>query len=113
MQSIYSHTNIGVNNVRILDADVKHLEYTIPTGFQWDGASVPRLFWFFMPKWGEHSIAFLMHDFLYSAECPYDVSRAVADKIMYNDLCDAGVNRQRAWLVYKTVRLFGSSYFRK
>ena len=110
---IHSHTTVGIDNVRTLDADVHHRGFTIPTGFTWDGASVPRPFWFIMPKWGENSRGFLVHDYLYSKGAPASVSRAEADSIMYTDLLDSGVSKPRAWLVYKTVRVFGGGHFRK
>jgi hypothetical protein len=110
---IHSHTTIGINNLRTLDEAVEHRGVRIPAGFSWNGASVPRPFWFIMPKWGENSMAFLMHDFLYSTEGPGYMTRLDADTIMYDDLKELGCSKPRAWLVYKTVRLFGGSYFRK
>jgi hypothetical protein len=111
--NIYSHTTVGINNLRVLDRAVFRRGVTIPEGFQWDGASVPRPLWFIMPKFGENSIAFLMHDFLYSRYAPHTISRAEADAILREDLLQLGVGRVRAALVYRTVRLFGGSYFRK
>lgn len=112
-QHIYSHTTVGINNVRTLDKDVYYRDFTIPAGFTWDGASVPKAFRLIVPKWGENSIAYLLHDFLYSTQAPSTVSRKRADKILYEDLLTLGAGSIRAWLVYKTVDLFGASYFRK
>lgn len=111
--NIYSHTTVGINNRRVLDQAVIRNECTIPVGFEWDGASVPRAFWFIMPKFGENSVAFLMHDYLYSVGAPSFISRKDADRIMKEDLMDLGVGRFRASLVYRTVRMFGGGHFRK
>jgi hypothetical protein len=110
--NIHSHTTIGINNERVLDKPVFRRGVTIPAGFMWDGASVPRVFWFIMPKFGENSVAFLMHDFLYSRYAPHSLSRLEADQILREDLIQLGVGKVRAALVYRTVRLFGGSHFR-
>lgn len=113
MSLIYSHTTVGINNSRTLDKDVIHKLITIPAGFEWDGASVPRPLWFVMPKWGENSVAFLMHDWLYSCNCPPILSRKESDKMLYDDLLEMGVFKPRAWCVYSTVRVFGARFFKK
>lgn len=111
-KNIYSRTTIGINNHRTLDRDVVHRGIRIPRGFQWDGASTPKPFRFIMPKWGSESVAFLMHDYLYSIHGPPGVTRHDADLTLYEDLRNLGVGRARAWLVYRTVRVFGGFYFR-
>lgn len=38
---------------------------TIPPGYMSDGASVPRLLWWFLPPWGDRAtFAALLHDYL-------------------------------------------------
>ena len=109
---IYSYTTVGIDNLRTLTDYVIHRDFVLPSGFSWNGASVPRAAQFIMPRWGENSLAFLVHDFLYSKVAPHDITRAQADQILYEDLLSLGVGRARAYLVYKTVRVFGASYFR-
>jgi len=111
-QTIHSHTDVGFNNRRTLDKDVRHRGLTIPRGFKWDGASTPKPFRMIAPKWGDCSLAFLTHDYLYSIHAPRDITRKHADKILYEDLCALGMSKIRAYLVYKTVDVFGGMYFR-
>ena len=110
--AIHSHVNVGTQNRRWLDTDVHHREFIIPQGFEWDGASVPRFAWCVVPKWGESTLSFLTHDFLYSSRGPPDITRKRADTILYEDLINDGMNKLRAKMIYATVRLFGSTHFR-
>jgi len=109
---IHSFTTVGIDNIRTLSHPVTHRDFEVPAGFSWNGASVPRGAQFIMPRWGENSLAFLAHDFLYSTHAPSYITRAHADQVLYDDLLDLGVGRARAYLVYITVRKFGKSYFR-
>ena len=111
---IYSYTTQGIDNRRTLSRDAYVNEFVIPKGMTWDGASVPRPAQVFVQRWGENSGAFLTHDYLYSAKHgPADITRKQADKILYRDLRANGVGRVRAYVVYKTVDLFGWMFFRK
>jgi hypothetical protein len=107
---IYSHTSSGIDNIRTLDREVTSHGFQVPVGFTW--GSTPKPVRFVMPKWGEESIAFMLHDYLYSVHAPANVTRKEADLFLYNDLRQLGVGRVRAWFVYKTARAFGGMYFR-
>jgi hypothetical protein len=37
----------------------------VPIGFKTDFASVPRLLWSIIPRWGKYGNAAVIHDFLY------------------------------------------------
>jgi len=110
---IYSYTAEGIDNRRTLSQPATVNGFEVPEGFSWDGASVPKPAQMIMPRWGENSGAFLIHDYLYSVDGPGCVSRKQADKILYKDLRSNGVGRIRSWLVYKTVDVFGWKFFRK
>lgn len=113
MPRIYSYTTDGIDNLRTLTQATHVGNFNVPTGFTWDGASVPKAAQLIMPRWGENSGAFLLHDFLYSTRGPADITRNFADRILYSDLRNSGVGRVRAWLVFKTVDVFGARFFRK
>lgn len=86
----------------------------VPEGFIYDGASVPRLAWSFMPPDGLHRAAALVHDFLYvhlgrMAHRTY--TRAEADKIFYLIMRDSGVSYFRAKAAYLAVRAGGWTYW--
>lgn len=43
--------------------------YVIPAGFKFDGASIPRAFWFLLNPIGLLLIPGLIHDYVYANEC--------------------------------------------
>jgi hypothetical protein len=77
---------------------------TVPGGFVWDGASVPRILWNIIPAWGTWSGAALIHDKLYRN---HDCSREIADAIFWVLMTQDGVANWRAGLMWCAVRLFG------
>lgn len=82
----------------------------IPYGFVWDGASVPRIFHWVLPRWGVHEHIYCRHDYRYSRGSQRG-TRKQADKIMFNDMKDNGVCFVRRYLVYLAVRLVGFTGF--
>ena len=80
-------------------------EYTIPAGFECDGASIPRAFWRLIgPPMDCHYIEeAIRHDWLYLHQ---PVSRAAADRAFFVWLNKKGL-RIRRYLIYTAVRLFG------
>ena len=77
---------------------------TIPEGFEFDGASIPRTFWRVeTPIDGRYITAFCVHDYLYSTK---QVSRKKADQILYSLLREAGMSWWKANAIFYAVRLF-------
>ena len=76
----------------------------VPVGFLTDFASVPRLLWWLLPRWGRYGNAAVIHDFLYAHQSR---QRREADRIFFEAM---GVLRV-GWFVRHTlfavVRLFG------
>lgn len=76
-----------------------------------DGASVPRLAWWFMPPDGLQRAAALPHDDVYGRQgimpSGRRIARAQADLMLYDRLVMAGVSKWRAVIVYRNVRAFG------
>ena len=98
--------------VETWDFDCLGSEEKVPEGFVADGASVPRIFWPFMPPDGQHRAAALAHDWIYANKGEMDelgmfVQRKQADGIFHSLLLQAGVGRFRAWLAYRAVRRGG------
>ena len=90
-----------------VDAETSNI--TIHEGFNWDGASVPRLFQSLFPKWGKYAVASLVHDWLYANRIG---SRRRADRIFLHLMGEAGVNWIGRHLMYAAVRLFGGRAWR-
>jgi len=76
----------------------------VAVGFQTDFASVPRLFWTVLPKWGKYGNASVIHDWLYWAQTR---PRAQADAIFLEAMGVLGVHDAVRCPMYWAVRLFG------
>lgn len=81
---------------------------TVPAGFSYDGASVPRFFWrlVFPPVHHKSRRAGLFHDWLYRTQ-PAGWTRKDADRLFYCLLVADGTPRFRAGLAYTGLRAFG------
>lgn len=86
---------------------------TVPKGFRTDYASVPKIFRNIINCSGKHGRAAVIHDWLYSSKCTLDVTREEADKIFLEIMEEWGVNKFKRYFMYKMVRIFGASHFRK
>jgi len=87
----------------IVDIYIPDLDIFIPAGFLTDFASVPFGFRLIIPRRGRHSIAALVHDFLYLI----GYSRREADYVFLTLMRKAGVRVLRRAVMFATVRLFG------
>lgn len=95
----------------------------IPEGFEYDGASIPKIFWSLlgMGKDGMHRAAALVHDWLYIHKgeivssdgqlLPY--TRKDADDLFFAMLKDASIVSWKAWVMYKAVRIAGQTVWKK
>lgn len=83
-------------------------EFTVPYGFQSDGASVPRLFWrLVFPSSDTKALrAAFAHDCIYRTH-PDGWTKADADSMFYDLLREDGVSFWRAGLAYIGVRIGG------
>lgn len=93
--------------------------YYIPKGFRFDGASVPRIFWWYLPQLDSRILAVILHDHMYV----YDYlrnelgdykARLFIDKEMLI-WCDKSVPKEKIKnrVMYLGVRLFGDSIFKR
>ncbi len=79
-----------------------HIDVAI--GFQTDFATVPRLFWDVLPKWGRYGNATVIHDWLYWTQTR---PRREADAILLEAMGVLGVMPLVKYPMYWAVRLFG------
>lgn len=86
---------------------------TVPKGFLTDGASVPKMFWSIFDPFGEYFRAAVLHDFLYSTQGCAWLTRKECDDLFKEAMFNAGVPWVKRDLIYRTVRMFGGSRFRK
>lgn len=89
---------------------------TVPAGFMFDLASVPRWFWWLIAPFELSVSAPLIHDFLYkhagdppagSVEPPRTYTRKQADQLFRRMMEEEGVPAWRRRLAYWAVRAFG------
>ena len=94
-------------------------EIKIPAGFETDLASIPKIFWSWIPPCGKHSFSAVIHDYLY---CMHEVesngviipfTKKQADEVFYNKMVYYGVPKLRAKMMYYAVRAFGRKYWKK
>lgn len=82
--------------------------YTVPAGFETDGASIPNIL---TPICGSkfkkpRCFAAFVHDYFYSGVDP-EVDRAEADDLYRDIQIGLGVKRWKAYLEWRVLRLFG------
>lgn len=93
----------------------------VPRGFKTDYASVPFIFWVFIPPWGKYGKAAVIHDYLYQTHSErnqnmwqkmFSKERKRADNIFHEAMGILGVAPWRKFLMYWAVRLFGWTAWR-
>jgi hypothetical protein len=76
----------------------------VPIGFATDFASVPRLLWGIIPRWGKYGNAAVVHDFCYWEQ---NYTRRKADQIFMEGMVVLGVGPVLRSVIYYAVRWFG------
>ena len=85
----------------------------IPEGFEWDGASIPRILWRIVdsPFQPDLMVASLVHDYLYSQGDKSGYDREGADRLFKKLLMANGVNSDLAETMYAGVKIGGRSHY--
>ena len=96
-----------------LDSIESELIITVPVGFVTDFASIPWIFWTFLPAWGRYGKAAVVHDYLYQQHAThlcenrwFVFSRKNADNIFYEAMLVSGTRHWKARVMWLAVRLF-------
>lgn len=93
---------------------------TVPKGFRYDRASIPRVFWVVIDKDSLSNVAPLFHDLLYrfggvletKLVVPYRrFSRDEADNLFYELMGKCGVEEWRRSAAYEAVHTFAKSHW--
>jgi hypothetical protein len=79
-------------------------QFRVPAGFVTDFASVPRLLWWLVPPFGEHTRSAVLHDWLYHAKV---VDRRDADGLFLRCMRMESVPAWRRFAMHAAVRIFG------
>ena len=81
-------------------------DFKVPVGEHTDFASVPRVFVWFIPRYGRYTKAAILHDYLCSKVVPArTISRIEADGIFRQAMRELGVPFLRRWIMWAAVRL--------
>jgi hypothetical protein len=89
-----------------LDYRAADMAFTVPSGQHTDFASVPRVFVWFLPRYGRYTKAAILHDYL----CRVPVAngtlpRSEADRIFRQSMRELEVAFLRRWIMWAAVRL--------
>lgn len=89
---------------------------TVPAGFEFDGASIPKIFWltYYSPYDPRVVLASLVHDYLYVTHEAdgVEIGKAEADLVFRDVLRSQGVTPLRCWSMWLAVHLFGGRAWR-
>lgn len=81
--------------------------FLVPKGYLTDFASVPRMFWWLIPRYGRYTEAAVLHDYLCDEAKAGRFSRCDADGIFRRTLKELGVGYLRRRLMWAAVRWGG------
>ena len=81
----------------------------VPMGFVTDFATIPRVFWSFLPPDGLYTYPAIIHDYLYWEQ---PVSRDMADLIFRYSMEDFNIGPTIINMIYSAVRLGGGAAWR-
>lgn len=94
--------------------DGNRYTFSLREGLVWDGASVPKIFRWYLPNVDSTNLVYtaagLLHDFCYGSEC---LPKDKADDLFRGIMRDAGVPRRKAGVADFCVRRFGASHYGK
>ena len=92
--------------LRALDYMGNRDRFEVPVGMRTDFASVPRVFVWFLPRYGRYTKAAILHDYLWRDAVPAGKLRlAEADGIFRRAMHELGVPFLRRWMMWAAVRI--------
>jgi hypothetical protein len=95
-----------------IDEVGSQIDVVVPEKFITDFVSTPKILYSFFPPIGIYNKAAIMHDYLYSKDCPIALKRVKADKFFLQAMEVLHAPKWQRKLMYFAVRLFGKKYFR-
>ena len=79
-------------------------DFTVEPPMRTDFASVPRMFVWFLPRYGRYTKAAILHDHLWQHEVGHGISRREADGILRQAMRQLEVPFFRRWIMWTAVR---------
>jgi hypothetical protein len=87
-----------------VSAKTKPAKVEVPRGFVTDFASIPSMFWTWLPRIGRYGLPAIAHDWLYWEQ---STERADADDLLNKAMEELRVSGVQRGLIYRAVQLFG------
>ena len=84
--------------------------FEVAAGFETDFASVPRIFWSVVPRYGRYTRAAILHDYLVEEARHGRFNRCDADGIFRRSMRELGVPFITRWIMWAAVRLGGNPF---
>jgi hypothetical protein len=81
--------------------------FTVPPDFETDFASVPRVFVWFLPRYGRYTKAAILHDYLCDEARAGRLKRSDADGLFRRAMMELEVAFLRRWIMWAAVRVGG------
>lgn len=106
----------GGGEYRLVDVGMRvarqGVVWTVPLGFQTNGASVPAVFWLLVghPYSPSSLRAAILHDWMCRDPRGHGLSSREVHRVFYEALRADGVGVVRAWLMYAAVAVFGPRF---
>jgi Protein of unknown function (DUF1353) len=79
----------------------------VPPNFETDFASVPRVFVWFLPRYGRYTKAAILHDYLCDEAKAGRMKRSDADGLFRRAMMELEVAFLRRWIMWAAVRVGG------
>lgn len=79
----------------------------VPTGYETDFASVPRVFGTWLLFGGVANEAATLHDYLCDVKI---LTTKESNKLFYEAMLSTGIGKWKAWCMYQAVHLFGPKW---
>lgn len=84
----------------------KNITITVPKGYLTDGATVPRLFWSFIPPWGKYGQACVVHDFLCEHYKSLGIKESEINIVFYSAMTQSNVPKHTKILMTVATELY-------
>jgi hypothetical protein len=85
-------------------AKTNPVKVEVPRGFVTDFASIPSMFWTWLPRIGRYGLPAIAHDWLYWEQ---STERGDADDLLNKSMEELRVSGVQRELIYRAVQLFG------
>ena len=92
---------IDLDRFELLE-DYESPEQTVPAHYLTDGATVPRIFQSFVPKYGRYFPAAIIHDY----QCDIGVDRHLALKLFRTNLLRLGISAKYRFVMYYGIKAY-------